>query len=40
MMATDKIPFVGYHMPWPAVGYAGKHGDGYVYIPESYQLQL
>ncbi len=40
MMAADKIPFVGYHMPWPAVGYAAKHGDGYVYIPESYQLQL
>lgn len=40
MMAADKIPFVGYHMPWPAVGYAAKHDGGYVYIPESYQLQL
>lgn len=40
MMAADKIPFVGYHMPWPAVGYVTKHGDGYHYVPESYQLQL
>ncbi|WP_299842028.1 MBL fold metallo-hydrolase [uncultured Roseovarius sp.] len=40
MMAADRIPFVGYHMPWPAVGYVEKHGKGYVYTPESYQLSL
>ncbi len=40
MLATDTVPFVGYHMPWPAVGYVGKHGDTYIYRPESYQLQL
>ena len=40
MMAADKIPFTAYHMPWPAVGYVAKHGDGYIYVPESYQLQL
>ena len=40
MMAADHIPFIGYHMPWPAVGYTVAHGDSYVYVPESYQLQL
>ncbi|MEO3415298.1 MBL fold metallo-hydrolase [Roseovarius sp. CAU 1744] len=40
MMAADKIPFVGYHMPAPGIGYVAKHGDGYAYVPESYQLQL
>lgn len=40
MMAADKVPFVGYHMPWPGVGYVLAHGDSYVYVPESYQLQL
>ena len=40
MMAADRIPFVGYHMPWPAVGYVDKHDGGYRYVPESYQLSL
>jgi len=40
MMAADKIPFVGYHMPWPAVGYVETRGDGFHYVPASYQLML
>ncbi|MEQ9694325.1 MBL fold metallo-hydrolase [Shimia sp. SDUM112013] len=40
MMAADKVPFVGYHMPWPAVGYVETKGDGYHYVPASYQLML
>ncbi len=40
MLATDKVPFVGYHMPWPAYGYAEKAGDGFAYVPHSYQLLL
>ncbi len=40
MLATDKLPFVGYHMPWPAYGYVEKDGDGYAYVPHSYQLLL
>ncbi len=26
MASTDRIPLVGYHMPFPAVGYVYKHG--------------
>jgi len=38
MMAADKIPFVGYHMPFPGIGYVETRGDGFVYVPHSYQL--
>lgn len=40
MLATDKIPFIGFHMPWPAIGYVESRGDGYHYVPHSYQLLL
>lgn len=40
MLAADKTPFVGYHMPWPAFGYVETAGDGFAYVPHSYQLLL
>ena len=40
MMATDGIPFVGYHMPWPGIGYVERTGDRYRYAASSYQLML
>ncbi len=40
MMATDRLPFIGYHMPWPAVGYVETAGDGFRYVPASYQMLL
>ncbi|MEO9651930.1 MAG: MBL fold metallo-hydrolase [Roseobacter sp.] len=40
MLAADKVPFVGYHMPWPGVGYVEKKDSGYAYVPHSYQLML
>ncbi len=40
MLAGDKLPFVGYHMPFPAVGYVAQEGDGFRYVPASYQLHL
>ncbi|MDO6485870.1 MBL fold metallo-hydrolase [Shimia thalassica] len=40
MMAADKIPFVGYHMPWPAVGYVETKDDAFQYVPASYQLMM
>ncbi|WP_299967776.1 MBL fold metallo-hydrolase [uncultured Roseobacter sp.] len=40
MLAADKIAFVGYHMPWPGIGYVEKAGDGFAYVPHSYQLML
>ena len=40
MLSADGIPFVGYHMPWPAFGYVEKAGDGYAYVPHTYQLLI
>lgn len=40
MMAADKTAFVGYHMPWPGIGYVETRGDGFAYVPHSYQLML
>lgn len=40
MAADDSIPFTGFHMPFPAIGYAERRGDGFRYVPASYQLTL
>lgn len=40
MMATDKIPLIGYHMPFPALGYVETRGNGFHYVPASYQMML
>ncbi|QYX57724.1 MBL fold metallo-hydrolase [Roseovarius sp. SCSIO 43702] len=39
-LAADRTPFVGYHMPFPALGYVERAGDGFSYVPQSYQLTL
>lgn len=38
MIATERIAFLGYHMPFPAVGFVEKHGTGFRYVPKSYQF--
>lgn len=40
MIATDRIAFLGYHMPFPAVGYAEKQESGYRFVPKSYQFDI
>jgi glyoxylase-like metal-dependent hydrolase (beta-lactamase superfamily II) len=40
MVAADRLPFIGYHMPFPSVGYVEKMDVGYRYIPETYQFDL
>lgn len=40
MLATDKIPMTGYHMPFPSIGYVEKQGEGYRWVQASYQLHL
>nr|WP_246329573.1 MBL fold metallo-hydrolase [Chthonobacter rhizosphaerae] len=39
-IAADRIPFIGYHMPFPAVGYVEPMGEGFRYVPATYQLDL
>jgi glyoxylase-like metal-dependent hydrolase (beta-lactamase superfamily II) len=40
MLAADRIPFTSYHMPFPSVGFVEKGGEGYRFVPASYQLTL
>ncbi len=40
MIASDRLPFIGYHMPFPAVGFVEKQGEGYRFVPVSYQLDI
>lgn len=38
MLAADRIPMIGYHMPFPAAGYVDTREDGFQYVPVSYQM--
>jgi glyoxylase-like metal-dependent hydrolase (beta-lactamase superfamily II) len=33
MLASERIPMVAYHFPFPGFGYVGKAGDAYRYFP-------
>ncbi|MCR9124723.1 MAG: MBL fold metallo-hydrolase [Rhodobacteraceae bacterium] len=38
MLATEKMPMIGYHMPFPAAGFVDTDGDGFRFVPVSYQM--
>lgn len=41
MLATERIPVVGYHMPFPSIGYVQRLGPGsYRWLAHTYQLNL
>lgn len=40
MLAADKVPFIGYHMPFPAMGYVEAREDWFRYVPATYQMML
>ncbi|WP_136684755.1 MBL fold metallo-hydrolase [Falsirhodobacter xinxiangensis] len=40
MIADERLPFIGYHMPFPAVGYVARDGDNFRYMPATYQFDL
>ena len=40
MAAADRIPVIGYHMPFPAMGFIDTRGEGFHYVPASYQMML
>lgn len=39
-IAADKLPFIGYHMPFPALAYVEAVGDGFRYVPATYQMMM
>ena len=40
MLAADRVPFIGYHMPFPSLGFVEAQGEGFRYVPASYQMAL
>ncbi len=40
MLAADRVPFIGYHMPFPAIGYVEPHGPGFRFVPVTYQFEV
>lgn len=40
MIADERLPFIGYHMPFPAVGYVARDGENFRYMPATYQFAL
>lgn len=40
MLAKERRPFIGYHMPFPAIGYVAAFEPGYRFIPATYQFDV
>jgi glyoxylase-like metal-dependent hydrolase (beta-lactamase superfamily II) len=40
MVATDEIFVIGFHMPFPGIGFVEQAHSGYRWIPHGYQLNL
>ena len=38
MLAAERMPMTGYHMPFPAAGFVQEEGDGFRWVPSSYQF--
>jgi glyoxylase-like metal-dependent hydrolase (beta-lactamase superfamily II) len=40
MLASDRVPFLTYHFPWPGIGHVAKSGEGFRYIPAPMRMVL
>jgi glyoxylase-like metal-dependent hydrolase (beta-lactamase superfamily II) len=40
MSVTEDLFVIGYHMPFPGIGFVERAGTGYRWVPHSYQLNL
>jgi glyoxylase-like metal-dependent hydrolase (beta-lactamase superfamily II) len=40
MVATDRLPVAGFHMPFPSLGWVEKSGTGYRWVPATYRFNL
>jgi glyoxylase-like metal-dependent hydrolase (beta-lactamase superfamily II) len=38
MLAADRLPMLGYHMPFPAIGFVEQEDDGFRWVPITYQF--
>lgn len=40
MLSADRVPFIGYHMPFPSLGYVEKGDEAFRYVAASYQMMM
>jgi len=40
MAASERLPVIGYHMPFPAVGFIDRTDESWRWVPASYQMHL
>jgi glyoxylase-like metal-dependent hydrolase (beta-lactamase superfamily II) len=40
MVASQRIPIIAYHFPWPGIGHVAKSGDNYRYVAIEMQTVL
>lgn len=40
MVHTDRIPVIGFHMPFPSIGFLDRRGDSYQWVAAGYQFNL
>jgi glyoxylase-like metal-dependent hydrolase (beta-lactamase superfamily II) len=40
MVSADRLAVIGYHMPFPALGFVERTGATYRWVPASYQFNL
>ena len=40
MLASQKIPLLAYHFPWPGIGHVAKQGDGFRYVAQPMRMLL
>ena len=40
MAASEELPVVGFHLPFPALGHVERRGEGYEFRPATYQFNL
>lgn len=40
MVSKDRLPVVGYHMPFPSLGFVERTATSYRWVPASYQFNL
>ena len=38
MLASNRIPLIAYHFPWPGIGHVAKQGDGFRYFPAPLEM--
>ncbi len=39
MIASERMPLIAYHFPWPGIGNIAKRGEGFEYFPAPMVLQ-